>query len=879
MKRSLRSSQSKSPLRERPSKRLNPDGNSSLNEDNVPDLPEVNTEQVVHPTDVDINGSSDLQNDRMANNSINVSKINVNTSTSAQNGSGGSLTNAGGSLTDIIIADPEENSENEQGQTPRSPIRAANAVLAKRCEEIKAKNEKLAADIRKRRAEAEHEQLLAEIESGNRRTAELEVEVAAMNGQSDPNTGSGPNVNESHSETQVTPQPPAANKTRSPNAEEAQTTDPFVKLAKAITDLKSEPKPIVFKRAPPKFDGTSDLALSWFKDYESAAVTNKWTDTEKAQHLSGAFKNNGKIWFDGHFYVRDVTWDGFVKEFFNVYRPPGSALQRKCQFYDLKHMTDENPIDYLNRLIYMRNEVEPKPSDEEVVEVAKRRLRPFYAAAIIRDVTISEVRNTLGRLVQIHEYNESQTKPKTSDNSEERKLKLDGLFRPRTPGMLIDPREKPKKMCFNCSKAGHILKNCTEPKDQERINKNYMNLLNARNPTTQSDGNALKTKLPQSQSYDQVEEVKQLVQAEVSRIFESRQASSIISNAIKQIASKPSNSCPHVPVLINEKRVMALIDTGGSLTLMSSELAEYLKVNTKPANMELSGVEPLVKLSGIVDKVDITYNGKTVEMPIKVLPNLKPHLVLGIDFISALGLIIDVSRKSISVRSDINGEKDGPQSNGNIKVRCATNRENALLSANTLEVIDVYRPDVSLLSQQPVMTYKTTESQQISNIEEEIKLIKEKLEMANKAEEVVEPKGELVNVQKENKAEFSPGDKVMVHKKQLIRDRNGEWTTVYSGPFKIIEKVGPLAYRITSRRGSNRCIVVSESILKKFCPTEINEEFPTVCADSSDSEGFDKRTTNKSEQQMKRTKRPTLLDGYVYHPGNFVNQIGELVKW
>ena len=120
--------------------------------------------------------------------------------------------------------------------------------------------------------------------------------------------------------------------------------------------MPNEPKPVVLKQTPLKFDGINGCAVVWLNRYEQTAKVNNWTGVQKAQYLFSSLIGDARNWLDGRFNGKEFTWEEFTEAFLGFYKPPGYQTQQRLKFMNLEQEYRESPLVYLNRLIMARNE-------------------------------------------------------------------------------------------------------------------------------------------------------------------------------------------------------------------------------------------------------------------------------------------------------------------------------------------------------------------------------------------------------------------------------------------------------------------------------------------------------------------------------------------
>ena len=428
--------------------------------------------------------------------------------------------------------------------------------------------------------------------------------------------------------------------------------------------LQTQPKRVVLKQRPPTFDGLSENSRLWLKEYCTAANLNNWTNFEKAQYLSTVFIGPAKIWFDGQFDGEIPDWEEFEKRFTDTYQPVGYNQRKLCEFYSRKQTDDETPIEYLDQMVRLRNEIEPKPSEKDVIGCVKRGIAKVYAGSVVNIDDLIELRSTLNKMI---EYLEEPEKPKKTlqrqlATSNQRPAQpVQEIKHTMRPTVSVRPSNEFKITCYNCDKVGHRSRECPEPYNQSKVTQHFANLNYARNPLPHNSYQRSNWRPPLHMSQqnqrdalngvynwyrDQPTEAEQPSQpgqpphvVQQNRFQQLRQTSS--ENKDKWSNGPCSSPLPTMDLVISGAKDEGLLDTGGAFSLISIDLVIELKLVIEEIDVQIQGLgERPVDVLGKIVSVPVLFDGYVMTMPFVVVADLFPEVILGIDFIRAANLVI-----------------------------------------------------------------------------------------------------------------------------------------------------------------------------------------------------------------------------------------------
>lgn len=132
----------------------------------------------------------------------------------------------------------------------------------------------------------------------------------------------------------------------------------------------------------------------------------------------------------------------------------------------------------------------------------------------------------------------------------------------------------------------------------------------------------------------------------------------MLSNSQIAEVSSSADPRPHATVLIGERSIRGLLDSGASISclgLNGADFVQSLDIKLKPIASSIKTADGSdQQILGFIE-VPITYNSKTVLIRLYVVPSLRQPLYLGIDFWYAFGimpkLVSEIDSTKISVQN------------------------------------------------------------------------------------------------------------------------------------------------------------------------------------------------------------------------------------
>ena len=376
---------------------------------------------------------------------------------------------------------------------------------------------------------------------------------------------------------------------------------------------------------------------------------------EKALYLPTVLTGAAKVWFDGRYDGETPEWEKFEKDFTEAYQPVGFMERKLAEFYSREQTADESPIEFLDQLVKLRNELDPKPSDNGVAACVKRGLAQRYAGAVVNIDDLNELRSTLNKMAVIYEdKNKSKRKPqKPTVMAETRQPPTETHEKPNLRHVVSSrPNREFQITCYNCDRIGHVSKYCPEPRDQNKVNQHFSNLQYARHPLPED--NRISTWRPpvemsRQNQYDVLTDVNNWYRGNRPiEPLQSTQAEEPTQVVRHNKFERLSITCAELvsPLLtmdtvISGEKVEALVDTGGASSLISIDLVIKLNLGIKRADFQIQGLGGTpVDVLGKTVEVPVLFDDYVITLPFIVVADISPHVILGIDFIKEANLAI-----------------------------------------------------------------------------------------------------------------------------------------------------------------------------------------------------------------------------------------------
>ena len=461
----------------------------------------------------------------------------------------------------------------------------------------------------------------------------------------------------------------------------------FKIVAKGLKD--NDPKPVVFKQQPPKFNGNRDMAMDWLRDYESISAINNWNGEQKSVNLVTAMIDDAKTWYDSVFDGRRHEWTEFEIEFLKFFKPSNYDCEVRHNVYTMRQKTDESPTIFLTRLVKASNRVTPKMSEADILGCLRKGLSNYYAKEILRDKTLDDARETL---TGVEKLSFNRDKPKTQfTNNFNRNFQNTRNFNrehvsqnTRFNTKNVDP-EKPefktqdseyRFICFNCNGKGHQHRNCPLERNAENIKINIDKWQSRKqslgsnqiNPQNNNNKNVEVNKpMPQTQLKSIVHNSRKRTRsstelnAKRTKVDKGKAQGFNIETNVNVITAQgsdiqsvftecmDSSNTPHVNVVFNSKIIFALLDTGSAISVISAKAVHEMQLKTRPwpyGVVNAAGGKTL-KPKGLVFNARIAVKDFAVVMTLGVIKNMTPDLILGVDFINSMQLTILTAHRRV----------------------------------------------------------------------------------------------------------------------------------------------------------------------------------------------------------------------------------------
>ena len=636
---------------------------------------------------------------------------------------------------EVVVASTSNMDEAQKLRLEIEKIQAKNKELQRKRDQQQRESE--LAELKRQKEEAERENAALEAavvpnQNGAVQKENLpndgnqQKETDQRNGNNPPNAGANVrhalfNVPESdEDEAYYTPRnnPPRRknkHRSRSPLRRNPDEPTEMDKFTEAIAKLQTQPKKVVLKQKPPKFNGTAEDARLWLKEYKLTAELNNWTNIEKALYLPTVLTGPAKVWYDGRYDGETPGWEDFEKRFTDTYQPVGYMEKKLAEFYSRDQTPEESPIEYLDQMVKLRNELEPKPTDRGVASRVKRGLAKRYAGLVVNIEDLDDLRSTLNKMAEVYEdkdKSKKQTTKSTETTTRRPPPPAQGFKQSARPVVSNNPNREFQITCYNCDRVGHYSKFCPEPKDHNKISQNFNNLQNARNqpPAETSNRNnwrqqnrsnnnnqsnhGYNLRNPPTNPAPSAPSVNPPPTAPHAMFRRTRQPTEVEMRAKADKAWEGMKFCtlPSTEIVIGGSKVDALVDTGGAYSLISADLAIHLEVRVEKADLLLKGIgDSSIRVLGKLTDIPVLFDKYVVKMPFYVMSSLMPHVILGIDFVQATNLVIHKENQRIQYYVKLTKDGHSPcsdteheeaQRNGIIppyKLRHATNAEKKFL--------------------------------------------------------------------------------------------------------------------------------------------------------------------------------------------------------
>ncbi|RWS26144.1 pol polyprotein-like protein [Leptotrombidium deliense] len=410
---------------------------------------------------------------------------------------------------------------------------------------------------------------------------------------------------------------------------------------------------------PPEFDGSFQSAIRWLREFELAAKNNEWDGRSSINAAYAKMKGHAKQWFRVEIMDQcDDTWDNFKSAFLKEYDPMAQEIAINLQLAKCFQMFNENPTHYMYRVLDLCKQMDSQMSEREQLRHILSGLKIQYReqlAASGDSTSLTRCKEALRRI-----GNASQSRPAQQNSGE--------LANPPRKEF---SRKFNSPVCYNCN-GNHLVRECTYPRDQSRIETARQMLANQRKGPTDKNSTQIKTILSkETEGYKQQPECESdwirfnTLTSNAAEEQEGDHGSLItkkeeeiqrrIGEKIAMAANKAD--CPIVYTSVNNKRTKTLIDTGSVITAISTNLWKSLDIpmySWTARKLRVADGRTL-EPSGVAE-VTVEYHSRPMKIEVAVIDTANPDVILGSDYCRQMGIVVDFETSKVYFKHELEKE-------------------------------------------------------------------------------------------------------------------------------------------------------------------------------------------------------------------------------
>lgn len=385
---------------------------------------------------------------------------------------------------------------------------------------------------------------------------------------------------------------------------------------------------IINQITPPTFSGDRTQARSWLRQYEETMEINGYDDSQKLKRARAYLKGEASQWLTTRLLLNpNLDWYCLKSAFLRYFcGSDGLALLRK-KLDEARQKPNESPSTYLVRIVDLCKEYKPHMRPDEIVQ------------KIAHGLNISTYNNlaslkpqddwSIQWMVTIFERFKSQAETRTreKDGDDRRKSAVPTTKKPRDLSTWI---------CFNCSKTGHLIEDCPQPRDEERIR-------------------SMKEKHRLSKRKDSAQNGETPANVEQRKV----NALNLPRDVFTPRLDTPVLACDTVPkptlaVSLNGKVFSGRVDSGADITAIPGNVADELKLQILPWDLrELKAWNNSETEPRGMSTILVSLGNVKRALLVAILPNnMLEQPLWGIDLLHAFNLLPTYSASGIK---DVNG--------------------------------------------------------------------------------------------------------------------------------------------------------------------------------------------------------------------------------